>query len=84
MTTSARFPDLDGQAVLITGGGSGIGAALTAGFRRQGCKVAFIDIAVDESRALAERLAAETGVRPLFLECDLRDIGALRAAVKAA
>src|SRR5882724_6060688 len=31
MKTSAVFPDLKGASVLITGGGSGIGAALTEG-----------------------------------------------------
>ena len=45
MKTSAVFPDLKGASVLITGGGSGIGAALTEGFVRQGAHVAFIDIA---------------------------------------
>ncbi|RUV58149.1 3-oxoacyl-ACP reductase, partial [Mesorhizobium sp. M5C.F.Ca.IN.020.14.1.1] len=45
MMPSARFADLQGASVLITGGGSGIGGALTEGFARQGAKVAFIDIA---------------------------------------
>ncbi len=45
MMPSARFADLDGASVLITGGGSGIGAALTEGFLRQGARVAFVDIA---------------------------------------
>ena len=70
--------------MLITGGGSGIGAALTEGFVRQGAKVAFIDIAEEPSRALADRLEKETGTRPLFLKADLRDIEALRAAVAEA
>jgi NAD(P)-dependent dehydrogenase (short-subunit alcohol dehydrogenase family) len=84
MTLSVRHADLDGAAVLITGGGSGIGAALTFGFARQGAKVAFIDIAESASQALCEQVEEETGRRPLFLRCDLRDISALREAVAAA
>ena len=83
MMPSARFADLENASVLITGGGSGIGAALTEGFVRQGAKVAFIDIAEEPSKALCEALA-ETGNRPLHLSADLRDIGALRAAIAEA
>ena len=84
MRTSAVFPDLRGASVLITGGGSGIGAALTEGFTRQGAHVAFIDIAEAPSMALADRIETELGARPLFLKTDIRDIQALRAAVDAA
>lgn len=84
MMPSARFADLDGASVLITGGGSGIGAALTEGFMRQGAKVAFIDIAERPSTALADRLEKELGRRPLYLKADLRDIEALRAAAAKA
>jgi NAD(P)-dependent dehydrogenase (short-subunit alcohol dehydrogenase family) len=83
MMPSARFADLEGASVLITGGGSGIGAALTEGFARQGARVAFIDIAEEPSRALCEALA-ETGNRPLHLKADLADVGALRAAIAEA
>lgn len=83
MMPSARYPDLKGASVLITGGGSGIGAALTEGFARQDAKVAFIDIAEAPSRALVERLS-DVPHRPLFLKADLRDITALRAAVAEA
>ncbi|TIW59984.1 MAG: SDR family NAD(P)-dependent oxidoreductase, partial [Mesorhizobium sp.] len=78
MMPSARFADLEGASVLITGGGSGIGAALTEGFVRQGAKVAFIDIADRPSIALADRIEKEQGRRPLYLKTDLRDIEALR------
>lgn len=81
MMPSAIFPDLKDRSVLITGGGSGIGAALTEGFVRQGSRVAFIDIADEASQALAERLDREYGNRPLYLNTDLRDIEALRASV---
>ena len=84
MKTSAVFPDLKGASVLITGGGSGIGAALTEGFAQQGARVAFIDIADKPSTALAERVEKEVGLRPLFLKTDVRDIAALRAAVDTA
>jgi NAD(P)-dependent dehydrogenase (short-subunit alcohol dehydrogenase family) len=75
------YPDLKDASVLVTGGGSGIGAALTGGFAAQGARVAFIDIAEKESRALVERLAPGAAHRPLFLKADLRDIEALREAV---
>lgn len=84
MTPSAQFPDLEGRSVLITGGGSGIGAALTEAFLRQRANVAFIDIAETPSQALCERLEKQAGVRPLFLNTDLRDVEALRAAVAKA
>lgn len=81
MMPSAIFPDLKDRSVLITGGGSGIGAALTEGFVRQGSRVAFIDIADEASQSLAERLDREYGNRPLYLNTDLRDIEALRASI---
>jgi NAD(P)-dependent dehydrogenase (short-subunit alcohol dehydrogenase family) len=81
MMPSARFADLEGASVLITGGGSGIGAALTEGFLRQGARVAFLDIAAGPSKALADRLENDTGSRPLYLEVDLRDVEALRRAI---
>jgi NAD(P)-dependent dehydrogenase (short-subunit alcohol dehydrogenase family) len=79
--SSATYPSLRDRVVFITGGGSGIGAALSQAFARHGAKVAFVDIALDESRALVDSIAATTGNAPLFLPCDIRDITALRKAV---
>lgn len=84
MPDRAIYPDLADRSVFITGGGSGIGAALTRAFAAQGAKVAFVDIAEAESRALVEAVAAETGRTPLFLSCDIRDIPALQAATRTA
>lgn len=84
MMPSARFPDLENASVLITGGGSGIGAALTEGFVRQGANVAFVDIAETPSHALCDRLERDTGKRPFYRKTDLRDIEALRVAVAEA
>ncbi len=80
--SAAIFPDLHGASVFITGGGSGIGAALTEGFLEQGAQVAFADIA--ESAAFTEAMAEKHGNRPLFLRCDITDTPALRAALDRA
>ncbi|MDO6962626.1 SDR family NAD(P)-dependent oxidoreductase [Rhizobium alvei] len=76
-----RYPDLENASILITGGASGIGAALVESFCAQGARVAFID----RDREAAERLCraiAEAGLaRPAFHACDLRDIERLRAIV---
>lgn len=80
----ALHPDLAGRGVLITGGGTGIGAALTSAFAAQGARVAFIDIAVSESRALAEKLSATSQHPVHFIEADLADVAAAQAAVNAA
>ena len=82
MQTLPRFPDLDGTPVFLTGGGSGIGAALTEGFLRQGAKVAFVQRS--DAGAFVEDMAERTGNRPLFLPCDVTDTTALRAAVAQA
>ena len=84
MQPVATYTDLAGASVLVTGGGTGIGAALTEGFLRQGARVAFIDIADRASRDLCRRLEDETGREPLFLHADLRDVEALREAVRKA
>lgn len=84
MTGWARYPSLEGRSVLVTGGGSGIGAQIVRRFAEQGSKVAFLDVDTAASEAVAEEVAAEGYQRPLFLRCDLRDIAALRAAVREA
>ncbi|PZM07753.1 SDR family NAD(P)-dependent oxidoreductase [Rhizobium tubonense] len=80
---SAQFSDLKDRAVLVTGGSSGIGAALVEGFAQQGAKVAFCDIAETEGRALAKRLS-ETSAHPVsFYHTDLRDVASVRSTVAA-
>lgn len=81
---SSQFPDLHDRGVLVTGGASGIGAAVVEAFLRQGARVAFIDIAEEQSRALCDKLAAETGKRPEYIAADLRDVEATKRAVAAA
>ncbi len=71
----AIYPSLRGKRVLITGGGSGIGAGMVEGFVRQGSDVTFFDIAEEDSRALADRLGCR------FERVDLTDITGAQAII---
>jgi NAD(P)-dependent dehydrogenase (short-subunit alcohol dehydrogenase family) len=83
LSSVAQFPDLKDRAVLVTGGGSGIGAALVEAFAQQGAKVAFIDIAETESRALAERLSESSPHPVSFYHADLRAVDNVKSTVAA-
>jgi NAD(P)-dependent dehydrogenase (short-subunit alcohol dehydrogenase family) len=84
MARYASYPSLEGRVVLVTGGGSGIGASVVEHLCAQRARVAFVDIAREPSEALVARVRASGGPAPVFIPCDLRDIAALRAAVAAA
>lgn len=77
---AAVYSDLEGQIVLITGGGSGIGESIVRRFADQKCKVAFIDVAKEPSEALVRELTSK-GHSVRFDHVDLRDIEALRRSV---
>jgi NAD(P)-dependent dehydrogenase (short-subunit alcohol dehydrogenase family) len=70
-----RYASLEDRSVLVTGGASGIGAALVEAFVAQKARVSFLDLDAERGAATAERTGAE------FVACDLTDIAALRAAV---
>jgi D-xylose 1-dehydrogenase len=77
----ARYPSLDGRAVLITGGATGIGESLVAHFARQGARVAFLDIQDEAANALKKNLAAEGCPAPLYVHCDLTHLSVLKFAI---
>ena len=83
MVDGAVYPSLKGKGVLVTGGGSGIGASLVEHFCAQGSRVGFIELSADYANDTSGRIEAETGNRPHFEAADLRDIGALRSAISA-
>ncbi len=79
MDTIAQFPDLKGASVFVTGGGSGIGAALTDGLMAQGAKVAFCQRS--EATDFIAEMEAKHGTKPLFLPCDITDIDRLKTVL---
>ncbi len=72
----AIYPSLAGKSVVITGGGSGIGADIVSGFVRQQSRVFFLDIDQKGARHVIE----QCGGAPEFVACDLTDLTALKTA----
>jgi NAD(P)-dependent dehydrogenase (short-subunit alcohol dehydrogenase family) len=73
----AIYPSLRAKRVLITGGGSGIGAGIVEEFARQGSEVLFIDIRNEDSQALAARTDAT------FKLVDLTDVAETTRCIHA-
>ena len=76
---AARYPDLAGKVVFVTGGASGIGATVVEEFHAQGARVAFVDLDEAAGTELAGRLAGSW-----FARCDVTDAGALKGSIEAA
>ena len=75
MSSFASYPSLKNEAVIVTGGATGIGASIVEHFAEQGARVGFLDL----DDAAGKSLAMKTGAT--FIHCDLRDIAALRSAI---
>ena len=82
MSQFATYPSLKDRVVFISGGATRNGETQVEHFCAQGAKVAFVDIKAAEGEALADRIAAAGDPKPLFIDCDLKDIPALQAAIR--
>jgi NAD(P)-dependent dehydrogenase (short-subunit alcohol dehydrogenase family) len=76
--TTEHIMDVNGQAALVTGGGSGLGAETAAQLARAGAKVALLDVNLEAARAVAERIGG------LAVRCDVADADGAAAAVAQA
>lgn len=75
--SGAIYPSLKDRLVVISGGGTGIGAGLTEGFALQGARVVFLDVADEASNALAASLS-DCRHPPAFRSCDLMRLEVLQ------
>jgi NAD(P)-dependent dehydrogenase (short-subunit alcohol dehydrogenase family) len=78
MKSFASYADLADKVVVVTGGGSGIGAGMVAAFAGQGARVFFLDIAEEASRELAQSLR-HSAHAPEFIPCDLSNLETVAA-----
>jgi len=83
-TDLSTYTSLRGRPVFVTGGGSGIGAAIVGALAEQGARVAFVDIAEAPSRELALRIADAGHPAPWWRVCDVRDVEALQRCIAEA
>ena len=81
MISQTRYPSLKNKTVFITGGATGIGAAMVKAFSEQGAKVAFVDLAGDAAHDLVTTIEQNTGLRPWFRQLDITNIPALKSAI---
>jgi 2-keto-3-deoxy-L-fuconate dehydrogenase len=70
---------LDDKVVVVTGGGSGIGAAISRAVAEQGARVAVADIDVQRGQQVADSL----GDAGTFCRTDVTDLTSVQAAVAA-
>jgi len=81
---TACYPSLEGKHIFITGGASGIGAAMVERFCLQNANVAFIDYDANAAAVLLKRLTDKTSAKLWFRQVDVTNLDALKDAILAA
>ena len=75
-------PDLAGRIAVVTGAGSGLGAAMARLFARAGMGIAALDIHEPAAAATARAIAGELGVPATAAPVDVGDPGSVAAAAR--
>jgi 3-oxoacyl-[acyl-carrier protein] reductase len=73
---------LDGKAAIVTGGRSGIGAAIALRLAREGCDVAIVDRLIDEQARQVVQDIEAAGRSGLAIEADVSDFAAAGTSVQ--
>ena len=79
-----RDDALKGKIIVVTGGGSGLGKAMTKYFLELGAKVAITSRNMEKLEGTAKELESETGGECLPLQCDVRHYEQVEAMLEKA
>jgi NAD(P)-dependent dehydrogenase (short-subunit alcohol dehydrogenase family) len=74
--------DLEGRNAVVTGAGSGLGAALARAFADAGANVALLDIDAGAAAANADAIAGDTGVTATSAHVDVGDVASVVTAAE--
>jgi NAD(P)-dependent dehydrogenase (short-subunit alcohol dehydrogenase family) len=77
-----RDDALVGKVIVITGGGSGLGKAMTKYFMELGAKVAITSRDIEKLKTTSTELEAETGGNCLPIQCDVRHYDQVEAMLQ--
>jgi NAD(P)-dependent dehydrogenase (short-subunit alcohol dehydrogenase family) len=77
----ATYPSLRGRVVVVTGGASGIGAAIVEAFAQQHAQVIFLDIQDAEAGLLIQRIVAAGFPEPTYFHCDLTNVDLIKSTI---
>ena len=75
--------DMKGKTILITGAGSGIGAACALKFASEGCRLILNGRNMEKLELVSEAAAEKYGAEVLLLPFDVRDRKAMEAALSS-
>ena len=78
-----RDDALKDKTIVVTGGGSGLGKAMTAYFSELGANVVITSRNLEKLQAVKEELESQTGGRVLPVKCDVRNYEEVEAVVEA-
>ncbi len=74
---------LKGDTILVTGGGTGLGYAMSKYFMELGANVIICSRKLDVIEAAAQKLMDETGGQALGLQCDVRNYEDIKKVMEA-